>query len=33
MKRGKKYRECLGKYDPANVYGLQEGVELIKSLA
>jgi len=33
MKRGKKYRETLGKYDPANVYGLDEGIGLVKSLA
>ncbi|MCL2599587.1 MAG: 50S ribosomal protein L1 [Treponema sp.] len=33
MKRGKKYRESLKKYDPANVYGLDEGVEMVKTLA
>jgi len=33
MKHGKKYRESLKKYSPANVYGLNEGVELVKSLA
>jgi len=33
MKRGKKYRETLTKYNPANVYGLDEGVGLVKSLA
>jgi large subunit ribosomal protein L1 len=33
MKRGKKYRESLGKYNPENVYGLDEGVELVKSMA
>ncbi|MCL2557144.1 MAG: 50S ribosomal protein L1 [Treponema sp.] len=33
MKRGKKYRESLTKYDPENVYGLDEGVGIVKSLA
>ena len=33
MKRGKKYKETLTKYNPANVYGLDEGVGLVKSLA
>jgi len=33
MKRGKKYRESLTKYNPANVYALNEGVEVVKSLA
>jgi len=33
MKRGKKYKETLKKYNPANVYALGDGVELVKSLA
>jgi large subunit ribosomal protein L1 len=33
MKRGKKYRESLGKYSRDTVYGLDEGVAVVKSLA
>ena len=33
MKRGKKYRESLTKYNPASVYNLDEGVGLVKTLA
>ena len=33
MKRGKKYRECQKKYDPVTVYGLDEGLTLVKSMA
>ncbi|PIE05132.1 MAG: 50S ribosomal protein L1 [Spirochaetales bacterium] len=33
MKHGKKYRQALEKVDIEKVYGVQEGVELIKSLA
>ena len=33
MKRGKKYRESLKKYNPADVHGLDEGIGLVKSLA
>jgi large subunit ribosomal protein L1 len=33
MKRGKKYRENLKKYDSANTYGLDEGLALVKSMA
>ncbi|MCL2191084.1 MAG: 50S ribosomal protein L1 [Treponema sp.] len=33
MKRGKKYTESLKKYNPANVYGLDEGIGLVKSIA
>jgi len=33
MKRGKKYRETLTKYNPAGVYGLDEGIGLVKSMA
>jgi large subunit ribosomal protein L1 len=32
MSRGKKYRECLKKYDPANFYELNEALDLVKSL-
>jgi len=33
MKRGKKYMESLGKYKPVDVYGLDEGIALVKTLA
>jgi large subunit ribosomal protein L1 len=33
MKRGKKYRESLKKYNPENFYALSEAVDLVKSLA
>ena len=33
MKHGKKYRESLGKYVRDTVYGLDEGVAVVKSLA
>jgi len=33
MKRGKKYNECLKKYNPANPYELSEALKLVKSLA
>jgi len=33
MKRGKKYLESLKKYNSANVYSLDEGVGLVKSLS
>jgi len=33
MKHGKKYREALEKIDPDKVYDVQEGVELVKSMA
>ena len=33
MKRGKKYRENLKKYDPANPYSLNEALNLVKSMA
>jgi len=33
MKRGKKYRECLKKYDVAAFFDLTEAVTLVKSLA
>jgi len=33
MKRGKKYRETLKKYDPANTYNLNEALGLVKSMA
>ena len=33
MKRGKKYRESLKKYNPENFYALNEAVDLVKSLA
>jgi large subunit ribosomal protein L1 len=33
MKRGKKYREALKKYDGANSYDLKAAVDLVKSMA
>lgn len=33
MKHGKKYREALEKVDAAKVYGIQEGVDLVKTLS
>ncbi|MCL2128528.1 MAG: 50S ribosomal protein L1 [Treponema sp.] len=33
MKRGKKYRESLKKYDPVNFFGLDEALALVKSMA
>ncbi|MDR0289654.1 MAG: 50S ribosomal protein L1 [Treponema sp.] len=33
MKHGKKYRESLKKYNPATIYGLDEGLTLIKSMS
>ncbi|MCL2043709.1 MAG: 50S ribosomal protein L1 [Treponema sp.] len=33
MKRGKKYRECLKKYNPADVFGLDEGLSMVKNMA
>jgi large subunit ribosomal protein L1 len=33
MKRGKKYRQALEKYDPQVQYGLDEAVDLVKSTA
>jgi len=33
MKRGKKYRESLKKYDPAITYSLEEGLTIVKSMA
>jgi large subunit ribosomal protein L1 len=33
MKRGKKYRETAKKYNPANVYELNEAMGLVKSMA
>jgi large subunit ribosomal protein L1 len=33
MRRGKKYRETIAKYNPAEVYGLDEGVALVKSMS
>ena len=33
MKRGKKYLESLKKYDSSNVYGLDEGIGIVKSMA
>ena len=33
MKRGKKYRESVKKYNPANTYGLAEALGLVKSMA
>lgn len=33
MKHGKKYREALEKVDTAKVYGIQEGVDLVKTLS
>ncbi|GHU83449.1 50S ribosomal protein L1 [Spirochaetia bacterium] len=33
MKRGKKYRESLKKYDPANSYDLKAALDLIKTLS
>ena len=33
MKHGKKYRETLKKYDPANTYNLNESLGLVKSMA
>jgi large subunit ribosomal protein L1 len=33
MKHGKKYRESLTKYNPSNVYALDEGIGVVKSLA
>ncbi|MCL1836388.1 MAG: 50S ribosomal protein L1 [Treponema sp.] len=33
MKRGKKYRDTVKKYDPAATYGLDEGLALVKSMA
>ena len=33
MKHGKKYREALEKVDAAKMYGIQEGVDLVKSLS
>ncbi|MCL2192778.1 MAG: 50S ribosomal protein L1 [Treponema sp.] len=33
MKRGKKYRESLAKYNPTNVYGLDDGIGIVKSMA
>ncbi|MCL1837154.1 MAG: 50S ribosomal protein L1 [Treponema sp.] len=33
MKRGKKYRDTVKKYDPAATYGLDEGLALVKTMA
>ena len=33
MKRGKKFRESLKKYDPATTYSLDEGLTLVKTMA
>jgi large subunit ribosomal protein L1 len=33
MRHGKKYKEALKKYNPANSYDLNEAVELVKSMA
>ena len=33
MKRGKKYRDCLKKYDPAVNYSLNESLNLVKTIA
>jgi len=33
MKRGKKYLESLKKYNPADVYELDEGIGIVKSMA
>ena len=33
MKRGKKYRESIKKYNPANTYELSEALALVKSMA
>jgi large subunit ribosomal protein L1 len=33
MKHGKKYRETLKKYNPANTYSLDEALTLVKSMA
>ncbi len=33
MKHGKKYRESVKKYNPANTYELNEGLGLVKSMA
>jgi large subunit ribosomal protein L1 len=33
MKRGKKYRETLEKYDPAQQYGLEEALGIVQELA
>ena len=33
MKRGKKYRETIKKYDPALTYSLDEGLSLVKSMS
>ena len=33
MKRGKKYRESVKKYNPENIYELNEALALVKTLA
>ena len=33
MKHGKKYLEAMKKYNPVNIYGMDEGVALVKSIA
>jgi len=33
MKHGKKFRETLKKYNPANIYSLEEALKLVKSMA
>ena len=33
MKRGKKYRDSLKKFNPATTYGLEEGLDIVKSIA
>ncbi|RKX72880.1 MAG: 50S ribosomal protein L1 [Spirochaetes bacterium] len=33
MKHGKKYREAFGKVDVDKVYGIQEGVDLVKTMS
>jgi large subunit ribosomal protein L1 len=33
MSRGKKYQECLKKYDSATLYELQEALDLVKTMA
>jgi large subunit ribosomal protein L1 len=33
MKRGRKYLQTLEKYDPQTLYGLEEAVDLVKSIA